>query len=263
VVAWAQFTSGMASPILGTPSISLPHLESKWLTLLQGYLASINAALYFAYRSHRTLFIRSQYGYIKCRRSSKIGHYRETGTTTLQDLIPTQAEPVEAAMTGQHGEWIVTHITKMSSILAQKDCPFASFDEFLLTLDVWEYDLLRHSILFADAFTISDDLSMLFLAGSDGSKKYGTDGAFGWMLSNESGERSAAGMGPSRGWMMDSYRAECSGMLSILRFLIRLGEYTFRVNNWRGAIRTNSWSMLEKLFGRHNVQNGDSLTADK
>jgi hypothetical protein len=46
VVAWAQFTSGMASPILETPSKSLPHLESKWLTSLQGYLASINAALY-------------------------------------------------------------------------------------------------------------------------------------------------------------------------------------------------------------------------
>jgi hypothetical protein len=86
--------------------------------------------------------------------------------TISQDLIPTQAEPVEAAMSGQLGVWIVTHITKLSSILVQKNRPVASFDEFLLPLDAWEYDLLRHSILFSVAFTISDDLSMSFLAGS-------------------------------------------------------------------------------------------------
>jgi hypothetical protein len=95
-----------------------------------------------------------------------------------------------------------------------------SFEDYLLTLEAWEYDLLRHSDLFADAFTISDDLKTWFVAGSDGSEKYGKEGAFGWLISNTSGERSAAGMGPSRGWQMDSYRAECSGMLSLLRFLI-------------------------------------------
>ncbi len=46
VVAWAQFASGMASPLLETPSVSIPHLESKWLASLRSYLASINAAIH-------------------------------------------------------------------------------------------------------------------------------------------------------------------------------------------------------------------------
>jgi hypothetical protein len=81
------------------------------------------------------------------------------------------------------------------------------------------------------------------------------------MLSNVSGERAAAGMGPSRGWRIDSYRAECSGMLSLLRFLIRLGEYTFRVDQWSGTIGTDSHSMLERLFGSKTVKDGKPLTA--
>lgn len=69
-------------------------------------------------------------------------------------------------------------------------------------------------------------------------------------------------MGPSRGWRMDSYRAECSGMLSILRFLIRvLGEYVFRVGNWCGTIGTDSQSMLEKLFGNKKVREGIPLSS--
>jgi hypothetical protein len=46
VVAWAQFSSGMASPILEAPSRTIPHLESKWLASLRVYLASINASLH-------------------------------------------------------------------------------------------------------------------------------------------------------------------------------------------------------------------------
>jgi hypothetical protein len=83
--------------------------------------------------------------------------------------------------------------------------PVTTFEDYLSTLDAWEYDLLRHSTLFADAFTINKDLRASFLVGSDGSEMYSTDGAFGWMLSNNSGERAASGMGPSRGWRMDSY----------------------------------------------------------
>jgi hypothetical protein len=214
---------------------------------------------HFAYRAHNILFIRSRHGYIKCR-SLSFNRYKETGTTVSMESIPQQAEPVEATASGLY-EWIITYITKVSPILTRQQHQVTSFDDFVSTLDAWEYDLLRHSTLFTDAFTISDDLGMSFAAGSDGSEKHGTDGAFGWMISNTSGGRAAAGMGPSRGWRMDSYRAECSGMLSLLRFLIRLGEYTFRVDNWKGTIGTDSQSMLEKLFGRTKVKSGEPLIA--
>ncbi len=171
-----------------------------------------------------------------------------------------RAHPVDVATLGQHA-WTIIHSTNVSPVLDSSQTRIATFEDYLLTLDAWEYDLLRHSTLFSDAFTVSDDIRTSFVAGSDGSEKYGTDGAFGWMISNDSGERVAAGMGPSRGWRMDSYRAEYSGMLSLLRFLIRLGEYTFRVDSWSGTIGTDSRSMLDKLFGIARVREGGPLTA--
>jgi hypothetical protein len=321
VVAWAQFTSGMASPILEEPSRTIPHLESKWLASLRVYLASINASLHldmtglpplerehdgfimdwivqsnkftdkevvrlnycrlflnavtlsdltatngkyldngklkgapslssshsrwkavkqdkpseaewrlwqkanhlwstddgtlrqplgywlqdlskrriihFAYRDRTKLFIRSSHNYISCRAFS-LNRYQETGQTVHLEQIPSHAEPVDAVSTRPF-VWAITHVTKLSPLAHFRQQAVTSFEDYLLTLEAWEYDLLRHSDLFADAFTISDDLKTWFVAGSDGSEKYGKEGAFGWMISNTSGERSAAGMGPSRG----------------------------------------------------------------
>jgi hypothetical protein len=57
----------------------------------------------------------------------------------------------------------------------------------------------------------------------------------------------AVGMEPSRGMSMDSFRAECSGCLSLLWFFIRLAEYTGRCEPWRGIIGTDSQSMLNTV----------------
>jgi hypothetical protein len=47
---------------------------------------------------------------------------------------------------------------------------------------------------------------------------------------------------------MDSYRAECSGLLSILWFLIRLAEFSDMFEDWSGVIGTESQSILDQLF---------------
>jgi hypothetical protein len=47
---------------------------------------------------------------------------------------------------------------------------------------------------------------------------------------------------------MDSYRAECSGMLSFLRFLVRLAEYADMYEPWHGIVGTDSQSMLDRLY---------------
>jgi hypothetical protein len=44
-------------------------------------------------------------------------------------------------------------------------------------------------------------------------------GAFGWAISNDKGERVATGMGPASGASPDSFRAEAYGMLVTLCFL--------------------------------------------
>ena len=76
-----------------------------------------------------------------------------------------------------------------------------------------------------------------------------TDGAFGWVLFNSTeGERVASAMGPARGADMDSYRAECTGMLSLLRlFLIRIAMYANWDKKWRGLAGTDSQSLLDAL----------------
>jgi hypothetical protein len=122
----------------------------------------------------------------------------DLGQIIPQENIPSRAQPVEVIMSGP-STWTIKYATNVSPRMDQQQRPVATFDDYLLTLDAWEYDLLRHSTLFADAFTINNDLRTSFLAGSDGLEMYSTNEAFGWMISNGSGERAASGMGPSRG----------------------------------------------------------------
>ncbi len=132
-----------------------------------------------------------------------------------------------------------------------------TFAEYVQTLDAWEVDILRHTQVYADPMLISLELTFHFVAGSDGSEKYGTNGAFGWMVSNLEGKRHASGMGPARGCRVDSYRAESCGMLSVLRFLIRLADYTQRdAQKWCGVVVTDSQSLLDRLFG-HKAKSAD------
>ena len=213
---------------------------------------------HFAYTSRHKLFVRNQHGYIKCRRLRN-GVYEENANKLVSihalpaNVIPVEVEPVDQT------RWKVTDVTYLFHQPAQTSRDCATFDEYLANLDAWEYDLLRHTTLFADPYTISLEHQTDFRAGSDGSEKHGTEGAFGWMISNREGKRTASGMGPSRGLRMDSYRAECSGMLSLLRFLVRIGEYTQRVEVWSGKIGTDSKSMLEKLFGERNLREQTEL----
>jgi hypothetical protein len=126
---------------------------------------------------------------------------------------------------------------------------YDSFHAYVLTLPPWEADLLHHATLEIDPAYLSLDPQSYFYAGSDSSVTFETNGAFGWMLANIDGGRVASAMGPARGAKMDSYRAECTGMLSFLRFLINMSSYTNNVDGfWRGVIGTDSQSMLDRLF---------------
>jgi hypothetical protein len=110
--------------------------------------------------------------------------------------------------------------------------------------------LLQHTELVVDPFTACLELQGNFVACSDGSSISRTDGSFGWIISTIQGEQVASGMGPSRGSVMDSYCAECSGMLAVLRFLIRIAAYTDMVGQWCGTIGADSQSMLDTIFGQ-------------
>lgn len=85
---------------------------------------------------------------------------------------------------------------------------------------------------------------------SDGSEKYGNQGAFGWVLSDDRGERVAMGMGPARGATASAFRSEAFGMLAATRFLLRLAEFTGHFDDWHGILATDSQSVLDTIKQR-------------
>jgi len=104
--------------------------------------------------------------------------------------------------------------------------PARSFLEFVSSLNPWEASLMEHVVLFDDPYILIDVLKRQSpYAASDGSVRYETEGAFGWSMSLRDGRRIAKCSGAVYGYRPSSYRAEGYGLLSVLRFLIRLKEF--------------------------------------
>jgi Reverse transcriptase (RNA-dependent DNA polymerase) len=163
--------------------------------------------------------------------------------------IPIDSQPaaVRPSHTPQH--WDNLSPQRPRRIEPRNHPTAATFTEYIDTFEPWEVDLLRHTTMASDPYTLCDTLSRGLKGGSDGSVRYHTEGSFGWMLSTNQGERVATGMGPARGPKPTSYRAEACGMLSFLRFLIRVSEYTSMVDPWKGMIVSDSESVLKTLAG--------------
>lgn len=60
---------------------------------------------------------------------------------------------------------------------------WSTFSSFIDSLDPWENDLLRNTRMNVDPRLAVLELQNNFLAGSDGSSKFQTQGAFGWVVS--------------------------------------------------------------------------------
>ena len=182
------------------------------------------------------------------------GYFYPSGRNITVNLMPPSAVPVDVEEFGDNA-W---KLLKRTVLNVSPSGPFyATFPEYIESLPAWEVDLLRHTSLFVDPRMTCFSLQPHFYAGCDGSSKFSTNGAFGWTISTHLEERAATGMGPSRGAVMDSYRAECSGLLSILRFLIRLSEFSEMYEPWSGVIGTDSQSMIDKVFEKVPVRSGD------
>ena len=171
-------------------------------------------------------------------------------TLRYEDIHPAAAPAdVYEAPDGQWAVRAVTHVLE-----PERTPTYNSFDSYIRTLPPWETDILQNVTLDLDPAYVSFDLQIYFYAGSDGSVKLDTNGSFGWIVANTEGHRVASANGPARCAKMDSYRAECTGMLSLLRFLIRLAVYTNMDTPWRGLVGTDSQSMIDRLYvsGTHN-----------
>jgi hypothetical protein len=101
-----------------------------------------------------------------------------------------------------------------------------------------------------EPFDFCIDLQTHSKAVCDGSVRNNKYSSFGWAIRDEAGNTVATGIGPAPGTKPSSYRAEAYGMLSIMRFLIRIAEYTEMSFQWQGVLGTDSQSFLDALSGK-------------
>jgi ribonuclease HI len=219
---------------------------------------------YAAYRLRSRLWIRHLESdeYMEYRLyKSRSRDLHPTRVVTFNQILG-QATPVDTTLTAS-GHW------KISGSAGQYNPPpprtpstVATFDMYVDTLDPWEKDLLQHHTLFADAFTICWAAKADLRVVSDGSAYPPSIASFGWMMSNKAGERAAQCMGPVRGRILHSFRAEATGMLSALRFLIRLREFGQMHERWEGIVATDSQSLLDTLTGENALDENRNVPLD-
>lgn len=215
---------------------------------------------YFAYKYRRSLFIRvSTDEYATFRQHGEYS-FRPSSAQSVRPYarIPSRASPAEVA-SASNGLWNLTGIPSKS--LRQACTPpsaTATFDLFIETLEPWETELLRQVTTTVDPYTLCLELTPGFRAVSDGSVTRGQHGSFGWVVSSLKGERLATGQGPVRGRSLHSYRAEAYGLLSLVRFLLRVKEFTGMHEPWQGRIATDSKGVLDTLkLGDRDIQDSD------
>jgi hypothetical protein len=81
-----------------------------------------------------------------------------------------QAKPVELE-TMPNNHWQIQHVTHVLDVSPQpRNWANESFEQYLESVDIWEYDLLWHSKIFADPFSNNWEHEEGFHAGCDESK---------------------------------------------------------------------------------------------
>ncbi len=95
----------------------------------------------------------------------------------------------------------------------------ATYEAFVhSTLPPWASELLQMIAMSCDVLTVTGAFLHGLRVVSDGSVWDGNQGAYGWALGNDLGERVAKGMGPASGPHPDSFHAKAYGMLAALCF---------------------------------------------
>jgi hypothetical protein len=169
--------------------------------------------------------------------------FQESDEIHTWEGIPSDATPMDVELI-EPGIWKCTVATY---VMVPRAPDAATFEDFVETLPMWERDLLRHTTIASDAYTIGVNLEHGLRAVSDGSAWFQTHGSFGWTLSSDTGERLAVGMGPASGNKPNSFRSEGYGMLALLSFLKRLAEFIQLHEPWVGVLATDSKSLIDTV----------------
>ena len=183
--------------------------------------------------------------YVQCLMTTDQWHFQETSFSSPWEDLPDDLFPVEA-WPRPGDQWRLTYCGNRL-IPRPIPCP-STFQEFVMAFPPWESELLQMVEVSNDNFSVGLALFHGVRAVRDGSVWEEVNGAFGWALSTDQGERVAKGIGPARGVKIDSYRAEAYGMLSLLCFLKRLAEFLGQKDEWHGIMAADSQSLLDTIL---------------
>ena len=222
---------------------TLLHPLGSWLAPI-----ATQRQRHFAYSFQGRLAIRQDASY-QIHKKRRGGLYYFTGVVVHFEDLPHEAHPTEATYHSAVDAWS-PNLHQSGPFTPARSPPLsATFDDYIQTLDAWEIDLLYHTKMTVDPFSVCDALAHGFCAVSDGSVRKNSHGSFGWVLCTSDGARVVTCMGPARGPRPTSFRAEGYGLLSFLLFLRRVAEFTSMHDPWIGTIATDSKSLLQTLKG--------------
>lgn len=208
---------------------------------------------HFAYRFGSRLAIRMGTAYHIYK--NRHGQYHSTGVIVPFEDLPTNAHATDVKYDITTDTWS-PQIHQCGPLVNPPFVPVsATFDQYVQSLDAWEIDLLFHTKMSMDPYSVCDTLAHGIGAVSDGSVRYNTQGSFGWVLSAQDGERVATGKGPARGPRPTPFRAEGYALLSVLLFLNRVKAFTSMHDSWIEVIATDSKSLLQTLRGNKKTPN--------
>jgi hypothetical protein len=235
---------------------TLKHPLGSWLVPI-----ATQRQRHFAYTIGGTLAIRLGTSHQIHRR--RRGHYQFTGCWVVPFAdLPHDATPTDATYHTRTDVWS-PHLHQSGPFVPVRNPPTsATFDDFIQTLAAWEIDLLYHTTISIDPYSVCEALAHGFCAVSDGSVWYKSQGSFGWVFCTSAGKQVVTCMGPGCGPRPTSFRAEGYGLLSFLPFLRRVLEFTSMINPWIGTIATpDSKSLLKTLKGHARSHPPPSLEA--
>ena len=126
--------------------------------------------------------------------------------------------------------------------------PPTTFDAYLQCLDKWDYYLLRDSAINTDTFCLLETFqnNPKIIAASDGPVSSSVR-AYGWICSLPNGQHLATNLGPVFSHLPSSLCAEVYGLLSRLRFLYHISQYTHSPLPKQTSLYTDSASLIAKI----------------
>ena len=230
---------------------------------------ALRSRMWPAYCSEGRVFVRNQQNmsqYTIWEQQAGTRRYLHQADDIAHSMIPAEAAPVEVRRQFPVG-YVITFAGE------QQPCPnpaptiSTTLQAFFESLEPWESELLVNNRLQLSIQDLLWQLDRHVVIVCDGSVNVYEAGSFGWIMSDPHGNRIARCSGRVRGSRLSSYRAEGYGMLSIVRFLTRVREFTNTTSeNGSFCIACDNNALVRnvnKLIPSHMMQQGATTDLDK